>query len=213
MAGSLACAGGAQPSRSTAAAAVAWSRDASHVAVEGIDELLMLDTATGAAVLRRRVRGRAWGPQAFASDGSVLVIADARGRVLPIGLPSGGAMVLARGEDASAAWSALTVELEEEEDRAELRGRRRPWPKTVARDYAMFSRRGDARYRFGRKGSAHGRGLRKLLHLHKAVAGRGLVFETRRRYEPVTAVEAWCPECANWSRLTAPRSSCAVTLV
>lgn len=73
----------------------AWSADGARVAVAMAPILYVLDTATGAVVLRRRVAFGELGEQAFAPDGSALVVTDAA-RLLLISLPSGKATVLLR---------------------------------------------------------------------------------------------------------------------
>jgi dipeptidyl aminopeptidase/acylaminoacyl peptidase len=87
---------------------VAWSADGSRVAVAAQERLLVLDTATG-AVLLRRDRSVRLTSQAFAPDGSALAIAEGS-RVLRIGIPSGSMSVLYRvrdrGDQFPAAWSS-----------------------------------------------------------------------------------------------------------
>ena len=210
--------------------AVAWSADGRRVAFTVRFAFYVLDTATGKAVLDRKHRETALTPQAFAPDGSALVVAQKRG-VVRIDLPSGrsttllrtggfpgtawssrGQIAITRGRRISvfgvlgirvstdterpALWSAdgqllrfviskardecsppqdgvavaspggaplVLIEPGARELRSALwspvagrlavslgpeqsspRGQRHPWPKHVARDYAMFSARGDA---------------------------------------------------------------------
>lgn len=75
---------------------IAWSADGARVAIAVAPVLYVLDTATGAVLLRRRIGGSAeLGAQAFAPDASALLLTDYE-RLLRVDLPSGKATVLLR---------------------------------------------------------------------------------------------------------------------
>lgn len=81
---------------------IAWSADGSRVAVAETPALLgesptllVLDTATGAVILRRRAGHGELDAQAFAPDASALLVTDGK-RLLRVALPSGKATVLFR---------------------------------------------------------------------------------------------------------------------
>jgi hypothetical protein len=218
----------------------AWSRDGTRVAVATPRTLIVLDTISGAPVLRTTFAYPQLSSQAFAPDGSALLVADDT-RVLRVDLPSGNRSVVLHapqpaigvaaawgpggqvavvhddririsgspevrvpafsidgvswGGDGNAlayvfavasrwscgpssygvgllspaaaprnlvapsgaavraaVWSPDGQTLAVDQDRdfaaaSEHRGKRRPWPRRIARDYAMFSRRGDAAIR------------------------------------------------------------------
>ena len=76
---------------------IAWSPDGSRVALASGGELVVLDTASGAAVVRRRT-GRRVSVDAFAPDASAIALSDGP-RVLRIDLPSAQATVVFRARD------------------------------------------------------------------------------------------------------------------
>ncbi|MGZ4271353.1 MAG: hypothetical protein ACXVSX_19335 [Solirubrobacteraceae bacterium] len=85
----------------------AWSRDGTRVAVAVPPSLIVLDTTSGAPVLRTTLVHPELSSQAFAPDGSALLVADGA-RVLRIDLPSGNRSVVLHAPEAgigvAAAW-------------------------------------------------------------------------------------------------------------
>jgi hypothetical protein len=88
---------------------VAWSPDGRWVALTLLFDLWVLDTATGAVVVHHDDRETALTAQAFAPDGSALVVGQRR-RAARIDLPSGRTTTLLRvrgtNEYPGAAWSS-----------------------------------------------------------------------------------------------------------
>jgi WD40-like Beta Propeller Repeat len=86
--------------------AVAWSPDGRWVAFTVRFDFYVLDATTGKAVLHQKNRETVLTPQAFAPDGSALVVAQKRG-VVRIDLPSGRRTTLLRsGGLPGTAWSS-----------------------------------------------------------------------------------------------------------
>jgi hypothetical protein len=87
---------------------VAWSPDGARVAIVVPPAVLVVDTASGALLLRDELPETRVSAQGFAPDGSALVVNDGR-RVLRIDVASGVASVVFGGSTSSgptAAWGA-----------------------------------------------------------------------------------------------------------